>query len=76
MWKECFGSGAKIIGLDINPECKNHEQNSIEIFTGSQDDPSIIAEIFDKYPRIDIVLDAASHINDHMRRSRKVREIY
>lgn len=36
MWREYYGSGARIVGLDINPECKKHEQDSIEIFIGSQ----------------------------------------
>jgi cephalosporin hydroxylase len=66
MWREYFGSGARIIGLDINPECKKHEQDSIEIFIGSQDDPAIIKQILNKYPKIDIVLDDESHINKHM----------
>jgi cephalosporin hydroxylase len=66
MWREYFGSGARIIGLDINPECKKHEQDSIEVFIGSQDDPAIIKQILTKYPKIDIVLDDGSHINEHM----------
>jgi len=66
MWREYFGAGARIVGLDIDPECKKHEQDSIEIFIGSQVDPEIIRQIINKYPRIDIVLDDGSHINDHM----------
>jgi hypothetical protein len=66
MWREYFGGGARIVGVDINPECKKHEQDSIEVFIGSQDDPAIIQQILRKYPRIDIVLDDGSHINDHM----------
>jgi hypothetical protein len=66
MWKEYLGAGAQILGLDINPECKKHEQASIEVFIGSQDDPAVIQRILKKYPRIDIVLDDGSHINNHM----------
>lgn len=66
MWKEYLGAGAQIIGLDIDPECKKHEQASIEVFIGSQDDPAVIQGILKKYPRIDIVLDDGSHINNHM----------
>lgn len=66
MWREYFGSGTRIIGLDINPDCKKHEQDSIEIFIASQDDPAIIEQIITKYPNIDIVLDDGSHINQHM----------
>jgi len=66
MWREYFGNGSRIIGLDINPECKQHESASIEIYIGSQDDPAVIQEILSRYPRIDIVLDDGSHMANHM----------
>lgn len=66
MWKEYFGPGTRIIGLDINPECKAHEAQDIEVFIGSQDDPALIDAIFAKYPEVDIVLDDGSHIMKHM----------
>ena len=66
MWKAYLGPGAKIIGVDINPACKVHEAEDIEIFIGSQDDPAIIDAIKQKYPRIDIVLDDGSHVMSHM----------
>jgi hypothetical protein len=66
MWKDFFGAGAKVIGLDINPDCKVHETDNIEVFIGSQDDPQVINNIFSKYPSIDIVLDDGSHVMEHM----------
>ncbi len=66
MWKEYFGPGSKIIGVDINPKCKAHEGDGIEVFIGSQDDPAIIENIFSKYPNVDIVLDDGSHMMNHM----------
>jgi len=66
MWKDYFGHESKIIGLDIEPRCKEHEAEGIEIFTGSQDDPAVLQSILDKYPQIDIVLDDGSHIMHHM----------
>lgn len=66
MWKEYFGPGSQVIGIDINPNCKAHEADGIDIIIGSQDDPSIIDSIFSKYPKIDIVLDDGSHIMQHM----------
>lgn len=66
MWKEFFGKECQVIGIDINPECKIHEAEGIEIFIGSQDDPALIDQIFKKYPKIDIVLDDGSHIMHHM----------
>jgi hypothetical protein len=66
MWKEYFGPDCKIIGLDINPECGQHANEGIDIFIGSQDDPDVIAQITEKYPQIDIVIDDGSHLSRHM----------
>lgn len=66
MWKEYFGPGSRIIGLDVNPDCKAHEADGVEVFIGSQDDPGLVDDIFSKYPRVDIVLDDGSHLMKHM----------
>jgi hypothetical protein len=66
MWKEYFGQGANIIGLDINADCKNHEGVGIEIYIGSQDDEAILNQILLRYPHIDIVIDDGSHLSNHM----------
>lgn len=66
MWKNYFGEGVKVIGIDIKPECKKYEEEGVEIFIGSQDDPELLNSICAKYPTIDIVLDDGSHIMRHM----------
>ena len=66
MWKDYFGPGAKIVGLDINPDCKRHEAENVEIFIGSQRDGAVLGAVKDKYPRIDIVLDDGSHRSPDM----------
>ncbi|MEP3349844.1 MAG: CmcI family methyltransferase [Marinomonas sp.] len=66
MWKDYLGPQSKIIGLDINPDCKQHEADGIEVFIGSQDDPLILAKILEKYPEIDFVIDDGSHQMHHM----------
>jgi 23S rRNA U2552 (ribose-2'-O)-methylase RlmE/FtsJ len=66
MWKEYFGPGSEIIGVDIKPNCKEHEAEGIEVFIGSQDDPSLWDIILEKYPDVDIVLDDGSHVMKHM----------
>lgn len=40
MWKHYFGKDAKIVGIDINPACKQLEQEGIAIEIGSQEDES------------------------------------
>ncbi len=66
MWKAYFGAGSRILGVDIDPACKQHEAQDIEVFIGSQDDPDLAAAILRRYPEIDIVLDDGSHIMRHM----------
>ena len=66
MWREYFGPGSRIIGLDVNPECKGHEADGIEVYIASQDDPAIINTIFSNYPRIDVILDDGSHVMQQM----------
>lgn len=66
MWRDYFGPGARIVGLDINPQCMKHEGEQIEVFIGSQDDPKAIEAILSKYPSLDIVLDDGSHRMEHL----------
>ena len=42
MWKDYFGSKAKIFGIDIDPRCKALEEENIQIFIGSQANPSFL----------------------------------
>ncbi len=66
MWKEYFGPGTTILGVDINPDCARHAAEGVEIFIGSQDDSALIDRILEAHPRIDIVLDDGSHLMPHM----------
>mgnify|MGYP003642027315 CR=1 FL=1 len=65
IWSEYFAN-AKILGLDINPECLRHNSDRAEIFIGSQDEVATLSKITDKYPLIDIVIDDGSHLVDDM----------
>lgn len=69
MWRSYFGKDAQIIGIDINPDCKQYESEGIDIFIGSQDDEKLLKRIKSKYPRIDIVLDDGSHIMHHVKKT-------
>lgn len=67
MWKAYLGEGAKLIGIDVNPNCKQFEADGIEIFVGGQEDTDLFSQILAKYGTIDIVLDDGSHVMSHMR---------
>lgn len=61
MWKEYFGNRAHIIGIDINPECKQYEEENISIRIGSQEDREFLKKIAAEFPSIDIVIDDGGH---------------
>lgn len=67
LWKNYFGDKAKVIGIDINPECKKLEEENIEIYIGSQADREFLKEIKSKVPKLDILIDDGSHQVDHQR---------
>jgi len=61
MWKNFFGPKAKIIGVDINPACKEFEEDQITIEIGSQEDRNFLKELAAKHGPFDIVLDDGGH---------------
>jgi hypothetical protein len=61
MWKDYFGPKAKIYGVDINPQCKELEEENIEIFIGSQSDRKFLRDIRSKIPQVDILIDDGGH---------------
>ena len=61
MWRDYFGPNAKIIGIDIDPRCKQFEEEGIEIIIGDQEDRTFLADLREKFPRIDILLDGGGH---------------
>lgn len=61
MWKHYFGKDAQIIGVDIDPRCKQFEEEQISVEIGSQEDPNFWQAFREKYPRVDILLDDGGH---------------
>lgn len=61
MWKDYFGDKCKIIGVDIDPRCKQFEEEQIEVMIGSQEDPIFLEELKRKVPKIDILIDDGGH---------------
>ena len=63
MWREYFGSNARIIGLDLHPNAKELEKHGFEIFIGSQSDKNFWKDFYSKIGKIDILLDDGGHTN-------------
>lgn len=61
MWRTYFGPQSRIIGLDIDPECRQHTGDGIEIFIGDQADRAVLEALADEVGRIDIVVDDGGH---------------
>ena len=63
VWEEYFPN-AKIIGVDINPDCKRHTTNRCKVEIGSQGDRNFLQYVAETHGPFDVVLDDASHINE------------
>ena len=66
MWKRYFGPHARIIGIDINPECKAFEDDQIEVHIGPQQDPQFLQSVLSEVGAPDIIVDDGSHVMSHI----------
>lgn len=61
MWRNYFGEGATIVGIDIDPRVLQNKVDGVDIIIGDQSDPSLWDSIFEKYPNVDIFIDDGGH---------------
>jgi 23S rRNA U2552 (ribose-2'-O)-methylase RlmE/FtsJ len=61
MWKQYFGKRARIIGVDINPECQKLVEPQVEIYIGSQEDSKFLKSLMKNIGPVDIVIDDGGH---------------
>src|SRR5581483_698710 len=66
MWKRYFGPFARIIGIDVNPRCKEFEEDQIDVRIGNQSDGAFLQSVVDEFGQPDIVLDDGSHMMSHV----------
>lgn len=66
-WREYYPN-ATVVGLDIDPNCKQYEspENKIFVEIGSQDDIQFLEEVAKKWGPFDMILDDGSHMNNHI----------
>jgi len=64
MWREYFGPGAQIVGIDVDQRCKQFEEEQISVMIGNQADRAFLADVRRQLPRIDIVIDDGGHRMD------------
>jgi hypothetical protein len=61
MWKEYFGPGTRLYGVDINPECRRFEEPGVTILIGDQADRAFLRQVRQAVPRPDILIDDGGH---------------
>jgi cephalosporin hydroxylase len=61
MWKQYFGKNARVIGIDIDPRCKQYEEEQIEVFIGSQSDREFWKKFKKKVKKVDLFVDDGGH---------------
>lgn len=61
MWKDYFGEGARIFGIDVDPRCKEVEDEAISIIIGDQEDRDFLRTIPGRTGRIDVLVDDGGH---------------
>lgn len=61
MWRNFFGSSARIIGIEINPLSKHLERFGFEIFIGDAGNKEFWRDFYKKVGCVDVVIDDGSH---------------
>lgn len=61
MWRDYFGAGARIVGIDVDPRCRQFEEPGIEVLIGDQEDRAFLADVKRRLPQVDIVIDDGGH---------------
>ena len=61
MWKEYFGPGTQLVGVDINEGCKRFEEDGVRIVIGDQSDRSFLRDFAKTLPPIDILIEDGGH---------------
>lgn len=68
MWREILHPDSVIVGIDINPDCKQYDDptRNIHVRIGSQVDSSFLSEVSTEFGPFDVILDDGSHMTSHM----------
>src|SRR5260370_5130194 len=67
MWKEFFGTGCRVYGVDIDEACTAYKGDKIEVFIGDQADRSFWARVRQAVPTLDILIDDGGHYPEQQR---------
>src|SRR5262245_34178034 len=55
MWKRFFGPYARIVGIDMNPDCNAFAEDQVRIRIGNQADVAFLNSVFAEFGPVHIV---------------------
>lgn len=61
MWKHYLGDRARIVGVDIRPQCKAFEEDRVTVRIGDQADRAFLRQLAEEFAPIDIAIDDGGH---------------
>ena len=61
MWKDYFGPGARITGVDIEPKCAEFTEEGIDVMIGDQEDRSFLREVAAQVGTVDVLIEDGGH---------------
>jgi SAM-dependent methyltransferase len=67
MWKNYFGPGCKVYGVDIEEACLSYQDDNTKVFIGDQEDRGFWARVRQAAPSIDILIDDGGHHPEQQR---------
>ena len=67
LWRDYFGEGATIVGVDIDPACAQYDRGDegIHVHIGDQGDREFMRNVATMMGPFDIVIDDGSHMTSH-----------
>jgi hypothetical protein len=64
IFREYLGDGARLVGLDVNPDCRQWARDKVDILIGDQADSAFLTEAVIPTGPFDIIIDDGGHIPD------------
>jgi cephalosporin hydroxylase len=61
MWKDYFGPGARITGVDIDERCAAFTEDGIDVMIGDQEDSSFLRKVGEQVGTVDVLIEDGGH---------------
>ena len=61
MWRDYFGPGCRVIGVDNDPRCAGIAEPGVTVVIGDQEDRAFLADLAARVGPVDVVIDDGGH---------------